>query len=209
MIYLSSCNKHKYWRFIAYPESVIKEWREEIKLRGLQFAVSPLHEFDLDLHTETGELKKPHYHVILAYPASTTFQNVKSLTVDTLHATIPLVCDNPKGAYDYFTHKHDPDKFQYNPDYIEHYNGFDIEEISTLSEKDKAEMIVNIVKDIKDNDIKEYSELVDYYINVGDYKKLNIVSTHTIFYNRYITSRRCSSLLYDEEYLSRVGDKNE
>lgn len=134
---MANSNKHKYWRFIAYPESVIKDWREEVKLRGLQFAVSPLHEYDLDLRTETGELKKPHYHVLLAYPASTTYQNVKQLTVDTLHATVPLVCDNPKGAYDYFTHKHDPDKFQYDPDFIEHYNGFDIVEISALSEKDK------------------------------------------------------------------------
>ena len=198
---MSKSLKHKYWRFIAYPESCIPDWREEIKLRGLQFAVSPLHEYDLDLHTETGELKKPHYHVILAYPASTTYQNLKSLTVDTIHATIPLVCDNPKGAYDYFTHKYDPDKFQYNPDYIEHYNGFDIVEISALSEKDKAALTVSIVSDIKNNDIKEYCELVDYYITVEDYQKLNIVSSHTIFYNRYISSLRHSSMKSDAEYI--------
>lgn len=204
---MSNSNKHKYWRFIVYPESAINDWREEIKLRGLQFAVSPLHEFDLDLRTETGELKKPHHHILLAYPASTTYQNVKSLTVDTLHATIPLVCDNPKGAYEYFTHKHDPDKFQYNPDYIEHYNGFDIVEISSLSEKDKAEITVSIVKDIQNNDIKEYSDLIDYYIKIEDYQKLNIVSTHTIFYNRYITSRRHSSLKSDEEYIEDFNER--
>lgn len=204
---MSSSNKHKYWRFIVYPESAITDWREEIKLRGLQFAVSPLHEFDLDLRTETGELKKPHYHVVLAYPASTTYQNVKSLTVDTLHATIPLVCDNPKGAYDYFTHKHDPDKFQYNADYIEHYNGFDIAEISVLSERDKAEMTVSIVNDIQSNDIKEYADLVDYYIRVEDYQKLNVVSTHTIFYNRYIASRRHSSAKSDEEYIKEYDER--
>ena len=204
---MSSSNKHKYWRFVVYPESAITDWREEIKLRGLQFAVSPLHEFDLDLKTETGELKKPHYHVVLAYPASTTYQNVKSLTVDTLHATIPLVCDNPKGAYDYFTHKHDPDKFQYNADYIEHYNGFDIAEISALSERDKAEFIVAIVNDINNNDILEYSELVDFYIKQEDFQKLNIVSTHTIFYNRYITSRRHSSAKSDEEYIKEYDER--
>lgn len=200
-------NKHKYWRFIVYPESAISDWREEIKLRGLQFAVSPLHEFDLDLRTETGELKKAHHHVLLAYPASTTYQNVKSLTVDTLHATIPLVCDNPKGAYEYFTHKHDPDKFQYNPDYIEHYNGFDIVEISSLSDKDKAEITVSIVKDIQKNNIKEYADLIDYYIRVEDYQKLNIVSTHTIFYNRYIASRRHSSVKSDEEYIEEFNER--
>lgn len=202
---MSNSNKHKYWRFIAYPESVIKDWREEIKLRGLQFAVSPLHEFDLDLHTETGELKKPHYHVLLAYPSSTTFNNVKSLTVDTLHATIPLVCDNPKGAYDYFTHKHDPDKFQYNPDYIEHYNGFDITEISELSEKDKADLKISVIQDVINNDIKEYSQLIDYYISIQDYERFNLVSNNTIFFNRYVSSRRYANdkLVSDNELIER------
>lgn len=187
---MSNSNKHKYWRCIVYPESAIQDWREEIKLRGLQFAVSPLHEFDLDLRTETGELKKPHYHILLAYPASTTYQNVKSLTVDTIHATVPLVCDNPQGAYDYFTHKHDPDKFQYNPDYIEHYNGFDIADISAETEKDKAEFSMSIVRDIQEHDFKEYADLVDFYYKTEDYKKYNFVTTHTIFFNRYIASRR-------------------
>lgn len=197
---MSNSNKHKYWRFIVYPESVINDWREEVKLRGLQFAVSPLHEFDLDLRTETGELKKPHYHVLLAYPASTTYKNVKSLTVDTLHATVPLVCDNPQGAYDYFTHKYDPDKFQYNADYIEHYNGFDISEISSVSEKDKALFSVSILQDIRNNHITEYCKLLEYYEKTEDFKKYNYCCSHTIYLNTYITSRRHLKYMSDEEY---------
>lgn len=200
---MSKVLKHKYWRFIVYPESVIPDWREEIKLRGLQFAVSPLHEYDLDLHTETGELKKPHYHVILAYPASTTYQNVKSLTVDTLHATIPLVCDNPKFAYAYFTHKYDPDKFQYNPDYIEHYNGFDISEISVLSEKDKSAIDMQVLDIIDENNFVEYWQLLKYLRKIENYEFYNYARTHTIHLNTYITSRRHSGINSDDDLINQ------
>lgn len=207
---MASSNKHKYWRVILYPESAISDWREEIKQRGLQFAVSPIHEFDVDERSETGELKKPHHHLLLAYPASTTYQNVKSLTVDTLNATIPKVCDNPKGAYDYFTHKHDPDKFQYNPDYIEHYNGFDIDEIAAASEMEKAEFAMSIIDDIERYKIREYSELLRYYKATKDFKKFNYATSHTFFLKGYCDSRRFSSIEFvsDDEFIKILEERS-
>lgn len=207
---MASSNKHKYWWSILYPESAIKDWREEITMRGLQVAVSPLHEFDVDEHSETGELKKPHYHLLFAYPASTTYQNVKSLTVDTLHATIPKVVDNVKGAYDYLTHKNHPQKFQYNPDYIEHYNGFDIEEIAAQSEMEKAEFAMSIIDDIERYQIREYSELLRYYKATKDFKKFNYATSHTFFLKGYCDSRRFSSIEFvsDDEFIKILEERS-
>lgn len=204
---MSTTNKHRYWWFVLYPESSVKDWRYKITMRGLPFAISPLHEYDVD---SEGELKKPHHHVLLCYTSGgTTFNNVKSLSVDELGATIPKPVDNVRGAYEYLIHKNHPDKFQYSEEDIECCNGFDIFEMVQLSEKDKAEINVSIINDIKVNDIDEYYKLVDFYISNEDYQKFNIVSTHTIFFNRYIASRRHCSAESDAQYVKKCTDVSE
>ncbi len=179
--------KKRYWWFVLYPESVEPDWKELLTMRGLPFAVSPLHEYDLD--TE-GVLKKPHYHVILAYPGPTTFNNVKALTVDELKGTIPKYIDNIRGAYDYLTHKNHPAKFQYSEDEIEFHNGFDLLQFVNMSEMDKAEISISIIQDIKDNKIKEYSRLLNFYIELGDFQKFNYCCSHTIMLTHYLSSVR-------------------
>ena len=199
-----SIQKHRYWWFILYPESAVSDWQQKIKDRCLPAAVSPLHEFDL---YETGELKKPHHHIILAYSGPTTFNSVKALTVDELQATIPKPLDNVKKAFEYLTHKNDLDKFQYSEDDIQLLNAFDITEMIQLSERDAAELDISIIADVNKNDIKEYSELIDYYITESDYIKFNRVASHTLFFNRYITSRRHSSAKSDEEYIKEFNER--
>lgn len=182
-----SINKHKYWQFIIYPESSISYWRDVITERGLAFAVSPLHEYDL---TSEGELKKPHHHVILPYPASTTYNNVKALTVDELGGTIPKVVDNVRGAYEYLTHKNHPQKFQYSDEEIELHNGFDIVQLAQESAMEKAVAKISILNDIKTQHILEYCDLLDYYSKLEDYEKFLLASNNTLFFNTYITSIR-------------------
>lgn len=197
--------KHRYWWFILYPESAVPDWQQRIKDRCLPAAVSPLHEFDPI--EATGELKKAHYHVILAYSGPTTFNSVKTFTVDELQATIPKPLDNVKKAYEYLTHKNDLDKFQYSEDDIQLLNAFDITEMIQLSERDAAELDISIIHDVNMNDIKEYSELIDYYITQADYIKFNRVASHTLFFNRYITSRRHSKAKSDEEYIEEYNER--
>ena len=51
--------KSRYWAFIVYPESCKENWENELEETGLQFAVSPLHDKDIDIYAEGGpELKK-------------------------------------------------------------------------------------------------------------------------------------------------------
>ena len=42
--------KKRYWCFIGYPESLPPNWIEVLTLTGLQVAISPLHDKDLDPH---------------------------------------------------------------------------------------------------------------------------------------------------------------
>lgn len=50
--------KKRHWLYIVYPESAPSDWMEMLKQSGLQFAVSPLHDQDLDV---AGNKKKPHW----------------------------------------------------------------------------------------------------------------------------------------------------
>ena len=68
--------KKRNWAFVVYPESAPSDWIEQLQLSGAQFAISPLHDKDLNA---TGEPKKAHWHVIVVY-GSPQRSNVKSLT---------------------------------------------------------------------------------------------------------------------------------
>ena len=50
--------KKRNWAFVVYPESAPSDWIEQLQLSGAQFAISPLHDKDLNA---TGEPKKAHW----------------------------------------------------------------------------------------------------------------------------------------------------
>ena len=81
-----------------------RELIEQLQLSGAQFAISPLHDKDLNA---TGEPKKAHWHVIAVYGSPTTESNVKSLT-ERLNAPKPIPLEQVRGYYRYLTHKDNP-----------------------------------------------------------------------------------------------------
>lgn len=50
------------WSVIVYPESAPENWRQILDESHIEWIESPLHEFDTN---PTGEIKKPHYHILL------------------------------------------------------------------------------------------------------------------------------------------------
>ena len=87
--------KKRNWAFLVYPESAPVDWQEILQKTGLQCAISPLHDMDLD---PTGEPKKAHYHVIACYSGPTSYNVVKSLT-DALQCPIPQPLEQVRGYY--------------------------------------------------------------------------------------------------------------
>ena len=117
--------KKRNWCAVVYPESAPEDWKEILKLKGLTFAVSPLHDNDID---PTGEKKKPHYHIIICFPGPTS-DNVVNNIMKELNQPIAIPLESVKGYYRYFTHKDNPDKYQYNDKEIELFNGFDVTDV--------------------------------------------------------------------------------
>lgn len=176
--------KKRNWAFVLYIESAPEDWKDILKLKGLAFAVSPLHDKDIN---PTGEVKKPHYHIILTYGSPTTYKNVKTIT-DELNQPIPIPLESVRGYYRYFTHKDNPEKYQYNASGIELFNAFDVTDI--MNNFEVFQCMKEIQTIILENEILEYSDLMDFLIMNDKMELWNVASSHTLFFNTYITSKR-------------------
>jgi len=179
--------KKRNWAFVLYPESAPKDWREQLQKTGLQCAVSPLHDKDLN---PTGEPKKPHYHVILCYSGPTAYNVVKRLTNGQLGQTIPQPLEQVRGYYRYLTHADNPEKAQYSKVDIQTLNGFDIREFVELTRSEVAKAKREILQLIRDNGITEYRVLMDILMDGGEgtADMFDVASSNTLFFKAYLTS---------------------
>lgn len=179
--------KKRYWAFVGYPESLPEDWKEQLQLTGLEIAISPLHDQDFN---PTGDSKKAHYHIILCYKGPTTLENVKSLVCDRLGQPIPIPLDSVVGYYNYLTHKDNPEKAQYKESEIQTFNGFDSSKYNALTQSQIKKLIIDLSVFIVDNDIIEYADLVQILLSEELFDLFEVASTHTFYFNSFITSRR-------------------
>ena len=178
--------KKRNWGLIIYPESAPFDWVEQLQKTGLQCAISPLHDSDID---PTGEPKKPHYHVIACYSGPTSYNVVKGLT-DSLNSPIPQPLEQVKGYYRYFTHKDNPEKYQYDDSGIQTVNGFSIFDFCELTKSEVISIKRGLQGLIRNMDFIEYSDFMDY-LDMNDLSsEYDVASNNTYFFEKYITSRR-------------------
>ena len=157
--------KKRNWAFVLYPESAPADWREQLRLSGVQVAISPLHDRDVN---PDGEPKKAHYHVILVYGNPTTYSNVKAFTNGKLGQTIPQPLEQVRGYYRYLTHEDNPEKAQYSKSDIQTLNGFDIREFVELTKSEVVKAKREILQLIRDNGLTEYADLIDILMDGGE-----------------------------------------
>lgn len=176
--------KGRIWACVAYPESLPTNWIELLQETGLQIAISPLHDKDLN---PTGEVKKAHYHIIFNYDGPTTQKHVKDLC-DSLNMTIPIKLESLRGMYRYHIHLDNPEKYQYDDRDRILLGGFDPSSVNSLTKTEVDKFIQEILDFIEENNILEYRDLI---FNLRDYPNMCLVAcTHTILFNTYIKSKR-------------------
>lgn len=179
--------KERYWTFIMYEDSRPKNWKELLEEEMIQIAISPRHDRDIK-DEETGELKKPHYHVLLCFNGPTTYKRAYEIA-EKVGANIVKRVLSVKGMYDYFTHKWNEDKVKYNEDDIIVINGFDINDYG-LTNNEIENMKRETIGIIRETKIKEYAELYDYLDYVNRKDLCEIVSKNVIFFNSYLKSKK-------------------
>ena len=178
--------KKRNWTFVLYPESAPSDWREILKISGLMAAVSPLHDKDTN---PTGEPKKPHYHILLVYSGPTTYNAVAKFTAS-LNSTVPQALESVRGMYRYFSHKDNPEKYQYNEADIVSFNGFNIADLVELTRSEVNELKAKVLKLIREVGITEYSGLIDFLLDNGMMSEYDVAINNTLFFNTYICSKR-------------------
>lgn len=152
-----STGRTRNWATIVYPESAPENWMmllDDLKVPAL---ISPLHDSDLNA---TGEPKKAHYHVILA------FDSVKSRDqVEGLFKFIGGVgCERVESMRyyaRYLCHLDNDDKHQYSIEDVKVLGGLDYLAI-IASAADKYEVINQIVDFCETNQIYSFAKLFVY-----------------------------------------------
>lgn len=183
-------NRYRNYSFILYPESCIENWREKLSALHVAWCESPLHDKDVN---EDGTKKKPHWHIVLMFTNKKSFKQIEEIT-KSVNGTIPQPIQNLRGMIRYLAHLDNPEKYQYSKLEIKGHDGFDVlNYIDTTT--DINELKLQITKYIRENNIKEYNELVYYCMDTHPDDWFPIVSRQTLFFNTLVRSNRhCQKL---------------
>ena len=178
------------WTFVLYPTEIEPntpiEWRDILNDLKVEWALSPYHEFDTN--PDTGEIKKAHYHVLLSFTRLKSYEQILTIT-QSVNATIPQICHNVKGLLRYFIHLDNPEKYQYNQSDISYLNGFDSDKYMSKTATENKALLKEIVSYIIENDITEYSDLIEHsFFNNNDWYDL-LTSNYTLFLTGFLKSR--------------------
>lgn len=178
--------KKRNWAFVLWPDSAPINWYDILQESGLLFAISPLHDKDLN---PDNSIKKAHYHIIMVFDGPTTFNNALNVAKRVGANTVqPL--EQIRGYYRYFTHKDNPEKYQYNDNDITTINGFNINNYIELTYTEVNKLLLQIQYLIREKHIMEYSDLLDFLDLNGLKEMWDVAIHHTLLLDKYISSRR-------------------
>lgn len=180
-------NRAKNWTLVCYPDDMADDWLE--KLRELKFpiAVSPLHDKDVN---PDGDLKKSHYHVIIKGGKSWIYWNdLKKVCKEIRGVAIPQHLSNVEGMVRYFVHADNPEKYQYSASEIQVFGQFDIEKAFKRTDADNDAMSAEIIMYIVQNDVTEFSDLIEYSI-AENYEWFRFINSRGWLIEKFISSRR-------------------
>lgn len=186
-----------WWKWIAYSESAdFDEMVEAFEVLGLETAISPLHSRDFWSHdspeavdTETGEIllkkgekykagdrKKAHYHGLTKFSRQVSYKEANRIIREITKGPYIQKCLSLTGSYEYFFHKNNPEKFQYDKDEVTIINGFIIEPTRT----ERKLMINEVSKLILQEEIENLGELIRYYAD--QYEYINMISEKSYYF---------------------------
>lgn len=175
------------WTIIIYPDSAPENWRDIIDEEHIEWVESPLHEKDIN---PDGTPKKAHYHILLLFGGVKSYEQVLDF-IQPLNCPIPKRVHNARALVRYMAHLDHPDKEQYNVSKIVAHGGVDIYELLKANSSEKYTIIKEMITFIKDYNIDEFQDLVDYAIenHYDDWFPI-IADSSTILLNQYIKSVR-------------------
>ena len=169
---------------IFYPDSAPADWLEILSDLHISCFVSPLHDSDV---TVDGELKKPHYHVMIM------FENVKSEAqarelFDQIGGVGCEIVNTIRGYARYLCHLDNPEKARYDMGFVRELCGADYHSIISLA-SDKYAAIAEMITYCKENNVLSYAELFEYsMLNRYDWYR-TLCDNGTVVVKEYLKSK--------------------
>lgn len=145
------------YAFIMYPESCKSNWRDILTDTHIPILVSPLHDMDIN---PTGEIKKPHYHVIVMFESTKTMEQAQEIS-DSVGGVQCQRVNALRGYARYLCHLDNPEKHIYDNEDVTSLNGADYHNIITLV-SDKYESIGEMIDFCIEKRIVSYFALLTY-----------------------------------------------
>lgn len=194
---------------IVYPDSksLNPKWRENLQRLGHKAIISPIHDKDVydtdviddngNIKYKKGDLKKPHYHICVFRANATTLKSCKKTmkaNIDSSIDWIEVLRGTPNASYDYMSHKNAPDKHQYNQEEVVCLNGFNPIDYVKQSRSEKINLTKEIYIYIENNEIEEFSDLIQMLIMEEKEELLEYVSNRAFFVDKILTSLRNKNL---------------
>lgn len=139
---------------VCYPESMPDDWEQVVTDWHVPVLVSPLHDKDIN---PDGEIKKPHYHVMLLFDNVKTIEQAKAL-ISEINGVGCEVVKSTRGQARYFLHLDNPEKAQYDVKDVRTFAGVDYQVLISLP-SDRYSIIREILEFIEANDIMSFNAL--------------------------------------------------
>jgi hypothetical protein len=189
--------RYRNWSFIFYPESAPENWRQLAAELEVELGVSPLH--DKDVNETTGELKKPHYHAVIAYEGKKSYEQVKA-DIKAFNGPEPKVCKSIKGSVQYFDHRNNPEKAQYDMRDAAFFGGMDVEEILKPTKTERLHMQKEMLDFIDERGLVEFSQFTRICRQEGLDDWLDILLNYsTMAFRTELDSRRNSYIAKEKK----------
>ena len=142
---------------MVYPESAPDNWQEVLSEQFVPAFISPLHEDDVN---PNGEMKKPHFHVLIMYDSVKTPEQARALF--TLIGGVGCeIVQSLRGYARYLCHLDNPEKAQYSTDEVRCLCGADYTGVIGLA-TDKYKAIREMIDYCISNGIYSYAQLLEY-----------------------------------------------
>lgn len=154
------CGRTRNFATIVYPESAPGNWLQILRDSCLNVFVSPLHDKDVN---PDGEIKKPHYHVLVIYDSVKTQAQFLDFA-STFGGVGQEKVNSIRGYARYLCHLDNPEKYQYNVDDVISIGCEDYLNLISLP-SDKYSAIREMIDFINTEHITLFSDLLLYCSN--------------------------------------------
>lgn len=188
----SKKEKSRYWGFEFYPESMPEDWRAIIEATHIPVVVSPLHDKDENPdHTP----KKPHYHGMMCFGNTTTETACKRLAEALGFNGKVIAINNFRGYYRYMWHADNPEKYQYDKNDLQRFNGFNVEDFDNPTKGEVTAIRKKIVGLLRSDTLEglNLACLLEYLEDEGDWDAWSYVCDHVVGFSKMIEAFRFKS----------------